>query len=159
MNKFNEHLKVLIIDDRRSVLNRFKKMLDDVEGFKFDFTRHVKGAITKMDKDEFDCVVTKIRIGNMMVFDLIDYIKDKYPKTAVVLSTSMFETITRDELRSKGLLDWGIGGFLIEPFEKENLILTILEAIKERGKGDKIEVLNEVLDSIAKKSFSIDEYV
>ncbi len=76
--------QILIVDDNPNMSSLLADML---EVFDYDSIKAEDGekALSELDKAPFSLVITDMRMPNMTGLELLDKIKEKYPKLPVVL--------------------------------------------------------------------------
>jgi len=99
---------ILIVDDNPNMSSLLSDML---EVFDYASRRAADGceALDKLDAEQFSMVITDMRMPNMTGLELLEKIKDKYPKLPVVL-ISGYSVNEFDDAPSKP------DGFLAKPF-------------------------------------------
>ena len=75
---------ILIVDDNPNMSSLLSEMLEvfDYESVR---ARDGKEALTALEKSKFSLVITDMRMPNMTGLELLERVKDKYPKLPVVL--------------------------------------------------------------------------
>ncbi len=102
--------QILIVDDNPNMSSLLSDML---EVFDYQSIRADDGekALNELDKAAFSLVITDMRMPNMTGLELLDKIKEKFPKLPVVLiSGYSIESINSGEEDIKP------DGFLAKPF-------------------------------------------
>jgi len=76
--------KILIVDDNPNMSSLLSEML---EVFDYASTRAADGseALGELEKGDFSMVITDMRMPNMSGMELVQKVKDRYPKLPVVL--------------------------------------------------------------------------
>jgi DNA-binding NtrC family response regulator len=87
-----EHqLEILILDDEEIVCTRLKPALEK-EGYKVETFTDSLLAKQRIDEQEFDIVVTDLRMSGLDGMQLFQFVKDRWPKTRVII-ISGFTTV------------------------------------------------------------------
>ena len=75
---------ILIVDDNPNMSTLLAEML---EVFDYESVRASDGseALDELDKNSFSMVITDMRMPNMTGLELLEKVKEKYPKIPVVL--------------------------------------------------------------------------
>jgi len=113
---------ILIVDDNPNMSSLLAEML---EVFDYDSERAGDGdeALTKLGGGEYSMVISDMRMPNMTGFELLDQVKQKYPKIPVVIISGY---AMEDEITAKGHRP---DGFLSKPFmmsDIESLLNSLL---------------------------------
>ncbi len=114
--------KVLVVDDEqfiRKILSRIIKR----EGFDVEEACDGQNALDKMEKDQYDFVVSDIKMPNLDGMALLKNIKENYPMTKVLLVTAYSGIYTPTQI-----LNAGADAFIIKPF-KNSEISKILKTV------------------------------
>ena len=141
-------IKVMIVDDMPIFLDYLKTAID-WQSYGFELVCDAKNGVEAIEKLEIykpDLVLSDIKMPYMNGLDLTERINELSPETLVVLITgnSEFEYARR-------ALRLGVVDYIVKPFEKEELILTLLnlqdninKAIEiEQDRSDEISVKKE----------------
>lgn len=114
---------ILIVDDNPNMSSLLSEMLEV-----FDFTSVRAGdgreALGELDKTDFSMIITDMRMPHMTGLELMEQVKDKYPKMPVVLISGYSVAEINEE--SPGIKP---DGFLTKPFmmaDIEKLINSLL---------------------------------
>lgn len=111
------------MDDRPLFLEYLRSTIN-WEGYGFEIVAEAKNGIEALEKiNDYlpDVLITDINMPKMNGLDLSEKAKEKYPNMDIVLITgkSEFEMARR-------ALKIGVSDYILKPFEKEELILTLL---------------------------------
>lgn len=129
-------IKVMIVDDMPIFLEYLKTAID-WQSYGFELVCEAKNGLEAIEKIEIhkpDLVLSDIKMPYMDGLDLTEKIKELAPETSVVLITgnSEFEYARR-------ALRLGVVDYIVKPFEKEELILTLLNLQDNINKAIEIE--------------------
>ena len=101
---------ILIVDDNPNMSSLLTEML---EIYDYDSVRtsSAEEALHELENNKFSLVITDMRMPNMTGMELLEKVKDKYPKMPVVL-ISGYSMLNSNEM------DGGVkpDGFLAKPF-------------------------------------------
>jgi len=114
--------KILIVEDDIA----FGKMLATfLERKKFSVTTTSTGTNGKelLKDEEFDLLITDLKLPDTNGMALLEHVKETYPKTRVILMTGYAEVNTAVEAIKKGALD-----YISKPFRPEELLMIIEQA-------------------------------
>lgn len=113
---------ILIVDDNPNMSSLLSEML---EVFDYTSERASDGgeALKKLEENDFSMVISDVRMPNMTGFELLEQVKNKYPKIPVVIISGY---VVNDETTEGGAKP---DGFLSKPFmmsDIEKLLNTLL---------------------------------
>jgi two-component system response regulator HydG len=131
--------KVMVIDDLDSARAMVKRALSrsyDV----YDFGS-VAEALPALDRADFDCVITDLRMPEMDGLEGMRRIKQKNPDLPVVMVTAFATVETAVEAMKAGAFD-----YLTKPFEPEELELLVARAVENSGLKRENARLRSALD-------------
>ena len=123
-------LRICLIDDDGPARGALERVLLD-EGYEVashpDGDRGMAAALA----EDFDCVLTDLRMPGVSGLELIDTLRDELPNLPVVLMTAHGTTETAIEATRRGAFD-----YILKPFEMEELfpILARAAAAGRRGR-------------------------
>lgn len=122
----SEKLRILVVDDDR----RMAKTLVDifrVKGHEADAAYSGSDALDRMERGEFDCILSDIRMPDINGVELYRAIKEIRPEVPVVLMTAYSE----DGLVAEGLAE-GVIGIMTKPLDINGLLSLFSTLRKER---------------------------
>jgi len=107
-------LKVLIVDDNPSFLELFELYAEDYIQFDFIYGKSVKEALKILESEtnkDISLIITDVRMPNISGIDFSMIIKEKYPKTSIMIMTGLeLSLFSAEELNSvTKLLNKNIG--------------------------------------------------
>ena len=119
--------RILIVDyhdlPRQSITNVLEE-----EGYKVVTAHNGQEALEIFSESRFDLVTTGIKMPKMDGVTLLGHLKKIAPHTPVIILTAYCSMeVKRDVIRM------GAHAFLIKPFDKEELLSTIKDALKVSG--------------------------
>lgn len=121
-----ETTNLLIVDDEGSVRSLLMRILENY-GYHCTAAGDARDARKCMKEKNFDLVFSDINMPGETGLDLISDIKDKYPNTAVVIVSII------DDLNiAKSALEMGIYGYIIKPFDENQILITVANALRRR---------------------------
>lgn len=102
--------KILIVDDNPNMSSLLMEML---EIYDYDSVRASSGeeALNELEKSNFSLVITDVKMPKMTGMELLEKVKEKYPKMPVVL-ISGYSMLTSNQMDISVSPD----GFLAKPF-------------------------------------------
>ena len=136
--------RVMVIDDLDSARQMVKRALSrsyDV----YDFAT-VAEALPAVDRAEFDCVITDLRMPEIDGLEGLRRFRQKLPDLPVVIVTAFATVETAVEAMKAGAFD-----YLTKPFEPEELELIVARAVEH----NRLKRENAQLKSALDGSFSV----
>ncbi len=136
--------RICLIDDDASARGALERVLTgegyEVVGFP-DGDRGLKAAL----EEDFDCVLTDLRMPGVSGLELIDTLRDELPNLPVVLMTAHGTTETAIEATRRGAFD-----YILKPFEMEELFPVLAKAANAGRRGrEKVALGTEASREIA----------
>ena len=116
--------RVLIVDDRPNILKLLSRILKDYD---VSVTTDPKQALARVSVEEFDLVVTDMRMPDISGMDILKRTKEIHPDTQVVVMTAYGEIGQAVEAMKHGALD-----YITKPFEPEVIELVAEKAVQHR---------------------------
>ncbi len=120
--------RILLVDDEASIVEIQQQMLEKL-GYRVTTT--TKGlhalALFTSHPESYDMLITDMTMPHVTGLKLAIQIKKIKPSIPVILCTGYSEAITKEQA-----LAMGIEGFIMKPFDKDSLALTIRKIFEER---------------------------
>ena len=110
-----ENKKILIIDDEAGILETITEILSGL-GFKIQTAMDGKTAISTLQKDQFDLIISDIAMPQESGMDLVIAFRKMGVETPVVLMSGHYD------LSQKVMFSLGIADFIKKPFRPTELI-------------------------------------
>jgi DNA-binding NtrC family response regulator len=123
----SKSLTVLLLDDEPIVGRRLKPALDKI-GCQVEVFENPREAVARIDEKEFDIVVTDIRMEGMDGIQVLEHVREKWPRTKVILITGYAKMDLAREAMGKGVFD-----FIAKPFRPDDLRQIIARAAEALG--------------------------
>lgn len=120
-----EKKKILVVDDEDSLRTVLSTELAS-EGYDVGTAADGDDAITEMEKKVFDLVLLDIKMPRMNGFEVLKYVKDKHPRTKVIMLTGFADL--KNAIESKKL---GAEDFVSKPYDLVDLLTTIERVMSE----------------------------
>jgi DNA-binding NarL/FixJ family response regulator len=117
---------ILVVDDEESIRSLLRRILEK-NGYHCITVSDVKEARTSMKETHFDLLLSDIKMPGESGIDLIRSVRTKYPDTAVVMVTVIDEQET-----AKTVLKMGIYGYIIKPFDENQILISIANALRRQ---------------------------
>lgn len=118
--------EVMIVDDSRVVYAEMKKMLADTDFEVVGFCRSGEEALSTYETLKPKVVTMDIVMPGMDGLDTAEEMLKKWPDARIVMVSSLAYGDTTERAR-----ELGTKGFIFKPFEKEELIAALTEAVKD----------------------------
>lgn len=140
--------KILVVDDQR-IVRRIITTLLEKENYLVEESDNGYDAIEKINKTEYDLIITDIMMPEMDGYELCKLIKDNplYTDIPVIIITSKN---TVDDL-SQGF-EAGANDYLPKPFNNKELLLRIKNNLKLRFLQNEIKEKNKYLSKELEKA-------
>jgi len=119
MNVTNKTAKVLVVDDDPLNLYLITQTLANA-GFATACAANAEKAMRLVNAEEFDAVVTDVRMPRMGGIELLQNIRARFPLLPVILMTGLIE----DDIR-EAASTWGATALFEKPVDGTDLILAI----------------------------------
>ena len=155
-------MKILIIDDERSIRNSLKEILSD-EGYDVDVAENGVQGCQMVDKEKYSVIFCDIKMPEMDGIEVLDRLNDMGVDAAVVMISGHGDINTAVECIKKGAFD-----FIQKPLDLNRILITIKNAtekvhlVKETrtlkkkvygqemiGKSEPIVHIKEMIDKVA----------
>jgi len=119
-------VKILIIDDEKSILDLLSVVFKK-EGYSVETSLSAKTALELIDKEEFDLILTDIKLPQMSGMKILKYVKEKYPAMPVVMITAYGTIKQAIEALKMGAMD-----YIVKPFNMEELKIIVAQGLENR---------------------------
>ncbi|MCK9639760.1 MAG: sigma-54 dependent transcriptional regulator [Prolixibacteraceae bacterium] len=138
-------LKILVIDDERSIRNTLKDILG-FEGYHVELAENGKEGIDLVQATDFDIILCDIKMPEMDGLEALEQIRKIKPESTVVMISGHGTIDTAVEAIKKGAFD-----FIEKPLDLNRLLITL------RNASDKTALVKEtqILKQKVGKKFEI----
>lgn len=120
--------KVLVVDDEAGALKLVKIMLG--KDYHISTAESVEQALALFKSNEFQALVTDIKMPKVSGLELLRYMTNEYPDTPVIIMTGHADkTIAIDSM------NLGAFYFLEKPFDRNEIIKALRKAMYKRAKN------------------------
>jgi len=126
-------VKILVIDDERSIRNTLKDILG-FEGYAIDVAEQGSLGIEMVKNTDYDIILCDIKMPEMDGIEVLEKILELKPETTVVMISGHGNIDTAVEAIKKGAFD-----FIVKPLDLNRLLITI------RNAGDKSLLVKETI--------------
>lgn len=114
--------KILVIDDQRAIRTSLKDILE-LEGHTIELAENGAEGVSKFSADNFDMVITDIKMPEMDGMEVLSKIMETKPDTAVIMISGHGDIDTAVESIKKGAYD-----FIEKPLDLNRLLITVKNA-------------------------------
>jgi putative two-component system response regulator len=118
--------KVLVVDDEEAV-RRFEARLLSENGFACSLAADVSQARVQMQQEPFDLALVDMNMPGGSGLDLLRYAAAEFPETATMMVTAV-----DDRNVANAAIGLGAYGYLIKPFEPNELLINVTNALRRR---------------------------
>ena len=116
--------KILVVDDETS-MREFLDVLLSKEGYQVSEAKTGKQALNMIQKNNYDLVLTDIRLGDLTGLEILRQSKRKNQDTIVIMISAYSTTEIAVEAMNEGAYD-----FVPKPFDNQELKHTIKKALE-----------------------------
>jgi nitrogen regulation protein NR(I) len=136
--------RICLIDDDVAAREGIERVLA-AEGYEVLSQPDGRVGLTAALEEDFDCVLTDLRMPGVSGFELIDTLHEELPNLPVILMTAHGTTETAIEATQRGAFD-----YILKPFEMEELLLVVARAAEAGRRGRmKVGLAGELSPEIA----------
>lgn len=116
---------ILIIDDEKEICESIKMILD-YEDYHVDYSTDVFQGIEKLKFDNFDTLLLDIQMPGKNGFEVLEWIKEEKNEITVIMISAFSSLDNAVKATKLGAFD-----FLEKPIDREKLLISIRNAIKQ----------------------------
>jgi len=120
----NKSYKILVVDDETS-MREFLEVFLSKEGYQVSEAKSGKQALNMIQKNNYDLVLTDIRLGDLTGLEILRQSKRKNQDTIVIMISAYSTTEIAVEAMNEGAYD-----FVPKPFDNQELKHTIKKALE-----------------------------
>jgi len=139
--------RILIVDDEEKMTHLVSGELED-RGFDADIANSGKQALDRIVRNNYEIVVSDLRMDPPDGLELLKRIKESNPQTEVIIMTAYATAATAVEAMKAGAYD-----YIIKPFSLDELVMKIEKIFREKKRDDRLEQLEQDLSSASYDSF------
>ncbi len=137
--------KILIVDDEENVRLLISRIVAG-EGYTHETAACVEEALTKLAEGGYSLLISDINMPGQDGIALLRNVRQNYPDLAVIMVTAVDNRLT-----AKETLAMGAYGYVIKPFERNALIINIVNALRRRDLEIASRRHNEELEALVKQ--------
>lgn len=123
----NDNARILVVDDESVIREGIRRILTSHK-FQVDVAASGHFAIEKLQEEDFDVVVTDLKMPGMSGMEVLKAIKILQPDVPVILITGYSTVDTAVEAMKSGAFD-----FLAKPFTPEQILDKVEKALAQRS--------------------------
>lgn len=121
-----ETARILIVDDEPYICQILTRVLTS-EGYSCEAGSNGDAAIRLLEKETFHLMISDIMMPGMSGMDLLAIVRSVYPDLAVIMLTAVDDRKTAIQG-----LEFGAYGYLIKPFDKNDILINVTNALERR---------------------------
>ncbi|MBS1232421.1 MAG: Fis family transcriptional regulator [Nitrospirae bacterium] len=118
--------KILIAEDEDISLNNILDTLRD-EGYDVSGTKDGTEALQKIEKGNFDVLITDIKMPGLSGIELLEKVKEEYPDIEVIIITGFGSIGSAVDAMKKGAFD-----YITKPFDLDELTMKVKKIMDQR---------------------------
>ncbi len=122
----NTQARILIVDDEACVRTVMARWLER-EGYACMAAASAQEALALMGREEFSLLMSDINMPGMSGIELLSRVREEWPFVATVMVTGVDDRDT-----AVHTMELGAYGYVIKPFEPNELIIAVANALERR---------------------------
>jgi len=144
--------KILVVDDEKEIRDFLFKALSRIAGFNVELAENGEEALKKIDKENFDLVLTDLKMPNTDGLQLVSEIAKSKPEILTVLMTGHGTIDSALEAMKRGASD-----YLTKPLHLEEMIVRLQKVLEEKQRFVKLRDFAAQLEKANQDLKRIDE--
>jgi len=133
---------ILLVDDDPALLHALPRMVSlRMSGVEVQTAESAQVALTMIEQQEYDAIVSDIKMSGMDGLDLLAKVQEHHPETPVVLITGHGD----HELAIQALRG-GAYDYLLKPIDRDDFIAALSRALHTRQLRRQVEVQQRALE-------------
>ncbi len=116
--------KILVVDDEAK-MRRVLQMILQKEGYEITTAKDGREALQKVERENFDLVLTDMKMPGLSGIDLLKKIRESDEEIPVIMITAYGTVETAVKAMKEGAHD-----YLLKPFEKDEMKIIVANALK-----------------------------
>ncbi len=117
--------RVLLVDDDEIIRDTLYELLS--ESYVCQTAETAEKALARLEADEYDVVLTDISMPGLSGLELLGHVRQKFPKTPVIIISGI-----GDQEHAQGLFRLGAFDFLLKPFSLDVVEKSVRRAVEYR---------------------------
>ena len=118
--------RILAVDDEPELCGMIAIWLTR-EGMQCDTACNVDDALAMLQEVQYDLIVSDIMMPGQSGIDFLEIVGRRFPATAMIMATAVGRRATALETLEKGAF-----GYVIKPFDREELLINVINALERR---------------------------
>lgn len=118
--------RVLAVDDEPDLCRMIAIWLNR-ERITCDTAHNVRQAVELLGQNHYDLVITDIMMPGESGIDLLDIVRERFSATAIIMATGVGSRETAVTTLEKGAF-----GYIIKPFDRNELVINVINALERR---------------------------
>ena len=118
---------ILVLDDDKIILDSLCEFLT-LEGFLTSGAETLKGALAKLEQEDYSLVITDVNLPDGDGLELLDVIRENHPQTVAIVITGYGSIESAVKAIKQGAYE-----YLTKPIIDDELRLTVEKAIKQQS--------------------------
>ena len=118
--------RILVVDDEQS-MREFLEIFFRGDGYDVVTAGSVVEALTGLEHDDFDVVISDIQMPEQSGMKLLHYVKDHSPETVIIMITAFATAETAISAMKQGAYD-----YVTKPFKVDELRLVVEKALEKK---------------------------
>jgi len=123
----NVQARILVVDDEAPVRRLLARLLEQ-NGYSCGTAGDARQATVALEAEPFDLLLTDMNMPGESGLDLIRAASEKYPGLATVMVTGL-----DDRALANAALELGAYGYIIKPFESNEILISVTNALRRRA--------------------------
>jgi signal transduction histidine kinase len=120
---------ILIVDDEKAIRTLLTKAFTKHGGFQIDVSENGEEALKKLEGDQFDLVLTDLKMPKIDGLELIRRVATSHPDTLTVLMTGHGSIDSAIEAMKQGASD-----YLTKPLNLDEMFIRLRKVLEERNR-------------------------
>lgn len=130
-------MKILVIDDQIGMRKSLSILLRK-EGFHTEEAEDGKQAIAYFERESYDLVITDMKMSPGTGLDVLYYVKERHPKTDVIIMTG-YGTVDSAVLAMK----MGAFDYILKPFKNEEILHRVRKSMNHLETAKELSLLHK----------------
>ena len=132
--------RILIVDDEASVRQLLGKVLNQC-GYDCTLASDAQEARKCLKRQDVDLLLCDIVMPGESGLELMQHVSAAYPDTAIIMVTAI-----DDQKTAQDALEFGVYGYIIKPFDQNQILISVTNALRRRKLESKERSYREELE-------------
>lgn len=143
--------RILVVDDESTIRDLLSHFLT-ARGYRCSTAEGAQVAIDTMGSEEFDLVISDVRMPQMTGLQLLGHLQQQHPAVPVIMITAVADLETAVDAMKQGAAD-----YITKPFDLTKVVASVRNALDVRVKRRQDEQLRSRLEEMVQsKSYALD---